>query len=180
MLSKTLIPNYSPDYKQCMKVPVLSTSKILMCKLFNYDIDESWVDWAIEMMEAGFESENLYMLAGISRPFNQFELQDLTNKVLKDLQLDFSDKDLVIKNYTYYIILNSINHPEKYLVVLRELKEICLNLNLDADYMNFYLLYFAKADLIESEMQWYWDDANRDNIDDIIKSQFTEWLINFR
>jgi len=32
---------------------VLSTYRILMKKAFNEDIDESWVEWALEMMEAG-------------------------------------------------------------------------------------------------------------------------------
>jgi hypothetical protein len=51
-----------------MKKPVLSTYKILKDKAFNADINESWVNWAIEMMEEGFESINLYELAGTTRP----------------------------------------------------------------------------------------------------------------
>ena len=64
---------------------VLSTYKILKGKAFNEDIDETWIDWAIEMMEAGYESDNLYMLAGETKPFRQFELQELTRKILEDL-----------------------------------------------------------------------------------------------
>jgi hypothetical protein len=79
-----------------MEITVLSTYKILKEKAFNSDISEAWVDWAIEMIGAGYESENLYELAGISRPYNQFELHDLTSKVLKDLELDFSNKELTI------------------------------------------------------------------------------------
>ena len=82
-----------------MRKPVLSTYKILKEKAFNSDIDESWVDWAIEMMEAGYEADSLYQLAGTLKPYNQFELQALTTLVLKDLQLDYSDKKKVLKNY---------------------------------------------------------------------------------
>ena len=60
---------------------VISTYKILKEKDFNSDINKSWIDWAIEMMEAGFETDSLYQLAGISKPYNQFELQELTSKV---------------------------------------------------------------------------------------------------
>src|SRR5688572_9020785 len=98
-----------------MKQPVLSTNKILMHKSMNHIIDESWIDWAIEMMEAGFESENLYMLAGTTKPYNQFELQDLTTKVFKDLNLDYSDRDLIIKNYVYFLIKTTLNDPTTYL-----------------------------------------------------------------
>jgi hypothetical protein len=158
-----------------MEITVLSTYKILKEKAFNSDISETWVDWAIEMIRAGYESENLYELAGISRPYNQFELHDLTNKVLKDLKLDFSDNEIVIRNYVYFLTSNSINKPETYLKTLRELKNICTDLELDKEYMDFYLLYFAKEDLTESENQWYWNGADRTNIDSIIREKFESW-----
>ena len=46
----------------------------------------------MEMMQAGYEAISLYELAGISKPYNQFELQELTERVLKDLKLDYSNK----------------------------------------------------------------------------------------
>jgi hypothetical protein len=158
-----------------MEITVLSTYKILKEKAFNSDISETWVDWAIEMIGAGYESENLYELAGISRPYNQFELHDLTNKVLKDLELDFSNKELTLRNYVYFIISNSINKPETYLKTLRELNTLCTELDFDKEYMDFYFLYFAKDDLIESETQWYWTGADRTNIDSIIRTTFENW-----
>jgi hypothetical protein len=158
-----------------MEITVLSTYKILKEKAFNSDISETWVDWAIEMIEAGYESENLYELAGISRPYNQFELHDLTSKVLKDLELDFSNKELTLRNYVYYIISNSINKPETYLKTLRELNTLCTELNFDKEYLDFYFLYFAKDDLIQYDSQSYWTGADKTNIDSIIKSTFENW-----
>lgn len=147
-----------------------------MKKAFNEDIDESWVEWALEMMEAGYESNNLYILAGITKPYNQFELQELANKVLADLNLDISDKSLTIRNYIYYILSTTINEPSKYLLTLMEIKDICIELDMEKEYMDFYLLYFAKDDLNESENQWYWDGADRNNIDEIIKDKFQEYI----
>ena len=158
---------------------VLSIYKILKAKAFNENIDESWIDWAIEMIEAGYESENLYMLAGKIKPYNQFELQELTDKVLQDLKLEYHDKDLVITNYVYYLISNSINRPATYYKTLQELKDICIQLNMNSKYMNFYLLYYAKDDLRVGEVQWYWDGADKNNIDCIIKEKFREWLNEF-
>lgn len=155
---------------------VLSTYRVLMKKAFNEDIDESWVEWALEMMEAGYESDNLYILAGITKPYNQFELQELTDKVLADLNLETSDKSLTIRNYVYYILSKTINEPSKYLETLKEVKDICIELDMDKEYMDFYLLYFAKDDLNELENQWYWDGADRNNIDKIIKEKFQEYI----
>ncbi|MBL7739271.1 MAG: hypothetical protein JNK14_08620 [Chitinophagaceae bacterium] len=158
---------------------VLSTYKILKAKAFNENIDETWVDWALEMMEAGYQSNNLYMLAGETKPFNQFELHELTRKVLEDLGFSYADKDAVLKNYVYYLIANSVDHPETYYKTLRELKNICQDLDLDSAYMGFYLLYYAKDDLTVDEVQWYWDGANRQNIDQIIKDYFRKWMNEF-
>ena len=147
-----------------------------MKKAFNEDIDESWIDWALEMMEAGYEAENLYILAGITKPYNQFELQELTDKVLADLNLRINDKLLTIRNYVYYIISKSMNEPNNYLKTLKEIKDICIGLDMDNEYMNFYLLYFAKDDLNESENQWYCDGADRSNIDKIVKENFQKYI----
>jgi hypothetical protein len=158
---------------------VLSTYKILKAKAFNENIDETWIDWALEMMEAGYHSDNLYMLAGETKPFNQFELHELTRKVLEDLGFTYADKDAVLRNYTYYLITKSVDHPESYFNTLRELKNICPDLDMDAGYMDFYLLYYAKDDLTVDEVQWYWGGANRENIDEIIQRQFKTWITEF-
>jgi hypothetical protein len=47
---------------------------------------------------------------------------------------------------------------------------------MESEYMDFYLLYFAKDDLNESENQWYWDGADKNNIDEIIKRKFQEYI----
>ncbi|WP_316822517.1 hypothetical protein [Pedobacter gandavensis] len=39
---------------------VISTYKILMKKSINHDIDEAWVEWAREMMQAGYESDQTF------------------------------------------------------------------------------------------------------------------------
>src|SRR5690606_14224144 len=130
--------------------------KILKEKAFNSDIDESWKEWAIEMIQANFEAESLYELAGISEPFNQFKLHDLAENVFKDLNLDYSDSKKVISNYIHCLISSSVDKPERYLETLKIFKDICSDSEMDSDYMDFYLLYFAKVDLSESGIQWYW------------------------
>lgn len=158
---------------------VQSTYKILKAKAFDENIDESWIDWAIEMVEAGYESNNLYMLAGETKPFNQFELKELTNKILHDLQLDYSNKHDVLTNYVYYLITSSIALPGTYLKTLCELRDIYYQLDMDVTYQDFFLLYYAKSDLSMDEVQWYYDGANRGNIDQIISDRFRQWLNEF-
>jgi len=162
-----------------MLQPVLSTYKILKEKACNADIDDSWVDWAIEMMHAGYEADSLFQLAGISRPFNQFELQDLTSKVLNDLQIDFSDKRKSITNYVYFLIKSNLNKPDKYYLMLKEFRDIYYELDMDSGMQNLALLYWAKDDLLYDDNQHYWDGANKTNIDNIIKEQFELYIDKF-
>jgi hypothetical protein len=162
-----------------MKTPVLSTYRVLKNKALNEDIDKSWIDWAVEMMKAGYESDNLYILAGITKPYNQFELQELTDNVLQDIGLDYSDKEITIRNYAYFLIKNSIQNPSTYLDTLREFKEIFYALNMHVEYQDFFSLYWAKEDLLESEHQSYWENATRENIDEIIKTEFQKFIGKF-
>jgi hypothetical protein len=134
---------------------VISTYRILKAKAFNEDVDESWIDWAIEMMEAGYQSDNLYMLAGATEPYNQFELHELTSKVLQDLHLHYSNKENVLNNYIYFLLSTSIDKPETYLKTLLELRDIYYQLGMDTRLKDFYLLYYAKDDLTIDEVQWY-------------------------
>ena len=159
-----------------MPQPVSSTYKILKEKSCNADIHSGWIDWAMEMIQAGFEVESLYELAGITVPYNQFELHDLTNRVLDDLNLDYSNKEKVLEDYAYYLISSHIEHKDQYSSVLKDLVEIYDELNMAEEYQNFADLYWAKMDLETSDVQWYWPSANKENIDNIIKEQFELWL----
>lgn len=158
--------------------PVKSTAEIVAFKVLNRDINKTWVDWAVEMLVAGFDTENLAILAGEFEPYNQFQLQDLTTKVLNELQLDFSDKDQTIKNYACYLIDKSLNNEHDSFKVLDILKDICIELDYEKYLYDFYSLYFAKDDLSYSENQWYWEGATRENIDKIIRDYFITWKIN--
>lgn len=157
---------------------VKSTVEILAFKALNRDIDRTWVEWAVEMLMAGFDTENLAILAGEYEPYNQFQLQALTTRAFDELQLDYSNKDQTIKNYSCYLIDKSLNGELNSFKVLAILKDICIELDYASYLYDFYLLYFAKDDLSYSDNQYYWNGADKDNIDKIILSYFTNWKIN--
>ncbi len=158
--------------------PVKTTAEILAFKALNRDIDKAWVDWAVDMLMAGYDTEHLIILAGESEPFNQFQMQELADKVLTELQLDYSDKDHAIKKYACYLIDKSLDGELDNFKVLDILKDICIELDYEKYLYDFYSLYFAKDDLFYSENQWYWDGATRENIEKIIEDYFTTWKTN--
>jgi hypothetical protein len=155
--------------------PVKTTVEILAFKALNRDVDQTFVDWAVDMLMAGYDTEYLTILAGGSEPFNQFQMQELTDKVLAELQLDYSDKDQTIKNYACYLIDKSLAGKLDNFKVLDILKDICIELDYEKYLYDFYSLYFAKDDLSYSENQWYWGGATRENIEKIITDYFKTW-----
>ncbi len=156
-------------------LPISSTYEILALKVLNRSVDNTWIDWAIKMLQSGHDTEHLLILAGEAPPYNQFELNSLTNKVLDELSLDYSDKDQTIKNYACYLIDEVFEGRRKAFTVLDILKDIYVEVGREGYLYDFYSLYYAKDDLIYSENQWYWDGADRTNIDTIILDYFKKW-----
>lgn len=155
-----------------------STAEILAFKALNRNINERWINWAVDMLMAGIETENLVILAGENKPYNQFELQSLTDRILNELDISIDDKDQIIKNYACYLIDKALKGEIQPFNVLDILKDICIELDYESYLYDFYSLYFAKEDLKYSDIQWYWPDANKENIDIIIHEYFIDWKCN--
>jgi hypothetical protein len=150
------------------------TVEIIAFKALNKDIDSKWIDWALEMLTAGFLFDSLSILAAERPPYNQFELHALTNRVFKDLGIDYSDTNQCIINYVHYLIDMLKNGDIDRISTLEILKN--LYNTTDYEYLyHYYLFYFAKSDLIASENQWYIDGIDRENIDFEIDQHFREW-----
>jgi hypothetical protein len=171
---------YNLSFLTCIMKYIKSTCEILALKILNKDVDEVWIDWANQMLVSGYETEHLTILAGISKPFNQFYLQELTSKVFHELSIDFSAPERIIKDYALYLIEEARGGVRTYFDVLGILKKICIERDYEKYLFNFYLLFFALDDLKYSEFQAYWPDADRNNIDSIISDYFNKWQIEYQ
>lgn len=156
--------------------PIPSTIEILAYKVLNRNVGETWINWAVNMLMEGFDTEYLVELTGASPLDNQFELQALSTKVLHELNLDYTDKDQIIKSYTCYLIGLALSGHMLPIKVLDIFQKLYIELDYESYLSDFYYLYFAKKDLINDEMQWYWMDADKNNIDSIIHNYFVQWL----
>ncbi|MEP1227382.1 MAG: hypothetical protein ABJL20_12970 [Ekhidna sp.] len=155
--------------------PIPRTYEILAWKVFNRSVDEKWADWAVEMMQAGFETESLSMLALLEKPYNQFELKELTDRILVELGLSYEDNETVIRNYATYLVDLGLKGEKELRVLLSSLRDIYYASDYNSEYLDFYLLSYAKEDLEFDEFQYYWNDADRTNIDEEILKVFRKW-----
>jgi len=154
---------------------VKSTYKILLDNASQNQSLEFCKDWALEMMEAGFETEHLILLAGLSANVNRFQLDDIINKALKELSLDTLSDEEIVCGYIYYLIDQALNSKMSTKVVLSILRDLCTDRDFDKELFNFYSLAYAKQELEEVGEQYYWEGANSDNINTIINTEFLEW-----
>ena len=154
---------------------VKSTYKVLVEKTLQGGSIEVWKDWSLEMMEAGFETEHLILLAGVSPHLNRFQLDDMIDKALQELSLDKMSNDEIIYGYVYYLINQALNSEMSIKVVLATLRDLCRDRGYDKELFNFYSLAYAQQELEEAGDQYYWEGANIDNINSIINTEFMEW-----
>jgi hypothetical protein len=158
---------------------VKSTYKVLINRVYPYESVDVWKDWALEMMEAGFETEHLILLAGLSADVNRFQLEEIIKHTLKELTLDAMPEEEIVYGYVYYLIDQALSLKMSTKVVLGTLRELCRDRDYDKKLFDFYLLSFARQDLEEAGEQFYWEGANNDNIDTIINAQFLEWKVKY-
>jgi len=109
----------------------------------GYALIEVWKDWALEMMEAGFETEHLILLAGLPTHINRFQLDDMVEKALKDLSLDTMSDDEIVYGYVFYLIDQAFNSKMSTKIVLHRLRDLCREREYDNKLFNFYLLAYA-------------------------------------
>ena len=157
-------------------IKVVESTYELLFRLKNSEpLGEEAVLWAIEMLESGFDTEYLRILAGVDKPYSHFHLSELVSRVFRELKISFPDDDKIIKNYIYFLVTLALDNKKDKYEVLRIAYLIHISRDYDSDFNDFALLHWAKDDLNYDAVQWYWPDATRENIDEIVIDFFRKW-----
>lgn len=140
------------------------------------DTNES-IDWAIEMMELGYESPTLHMLAGFTKPTNYFEVIDYVTDTVKELGLEMKKGDDAILSYASYYV-HQIASGQRVRENLTELYKFCQMRDYEDLVYDFYLLYWAWDDLDYEDTEYnnYWNGATRKNIEQVVIDEAKKWV----
>ena len=135
------------------------------------------IDWAIEMLELGYESRTLGMLASIKKPANDFEVIDYVKNAVEELGLKLRNGDDAILSYASYYV-NQIVREENIRENLNKLYKFCKSKDYEDLVYDFYLLYWAWDDLDYEDTgnNHYWDGARRNNIGRIVVDEAKKWV----
>lgn len=134
------------------------------------------VDWAISILEQGRDGRYLAMLAGISPPFNHFEIADYLDYSLRELGLTGISDSAAVTTYAAEQLRLTLAGEADLTSTLGIIKDLYVARDFQRELYDFYLLYFAYTDLQESEVQWYWEGATRENIVSIIRDRAKAFL----
>lgn len=143
--------------------------------LENINGDEC-IQWAIEMLQLGYETPSLLIVAGLPKSPNQWELHSYLKAALTELGLQEKAGEAATLSYSAYHIIKIAERQE----VKRNLAmmyEFCLRRDYDKLIFDFYLLYWAWQDLDYETVQHYWEGANRNNIEQIVVEKAKKWVV---
>ena len=139
---------------------------------FKYDII---IDWAIELLEENISTDTIQIVAGLQKPINVFEARKYIETILKDIDIPEYSKDKRIFLYSEKYVRNIADGID-IRTNLGKLSRICTSLDYEKIVYDFSLLYWAWDDLDYQDFQYYYPNANRDNIEAISKNVAIEWL----
>jgi hypothetical protein len=133
------------------------------------------VDWAIDIIGEGKETENVLILASFSNPIEKYEISPYVTAVLNELgleELQCDDALIAQAHFLLYKILRNEAIREN----LKSLSQLCINNNFEKRIMDFYLLNHGWRELEEIGANYYFDGEDLNNIEEVLKKAAKKWI----
>lgn len=139
---------------------------------FNYKIA---IDWAIELIREGKETDNILILASFSIPIEKHEISTYVTAVLNELGLEELEGDEALIAQTHFLLIRILK-DESIRENLQFLSQICINNDYDKRVINFYLLYHGWLELEDIGVNYYYRGVNLGNIEAVLKLEARIWI----
>ncbi len=148
---------------------VPETFEIMAMTVFDVEIDYKWIDWAKNMLNAGFVNENMRDFSN-QHPGNnvQEKLREQVEVLICEFNLDIP-KEYVLLNYICYLLQLFQSGKRTVLNVIQSLSNLYVASGISY-LLDFRLLYIAKINLDKTGNQNLWtkETLTSENIDDYI------------
>lgn len=155
----------------------LRTIEALALTTLNRVVDGRWVDWAVEMLDAGYESSSLVRLAGEPQPFNAFEMDSLVRRVFEELHLP-----MPVDGKRAALALASV-WVERFLsgeapmgVTLQKLSHLYFEAVSMPELSVFYLMQEGLRDLQDCEYSTHLPELTSENAEPLVRQRCEEWI----
>ncbi|NDV66861.1 hypothetical protein [Bacteroides sp. 224] len=174
-----------------MKKKIQEELDLLLAEtLLGVGYSSKYIDWALSLMERGYESENLYILASLDKN-ESYDIEKYLQKSVDDLGLTFHREEQYL--FDMYLssvprkVLNGEMHPQKGLAILEKMyletyyelesincPSVFMELAEDASLIGDYQIYYTGLthenldEVIIDEMKMFFLAKER-NIDDVLQ-----------
>ncbi len=138
----------------------------------NFDTDEA-VAWAVDMVQLGYDTSNLLMLAACAKPTNYFETIEYLRLALAELGMKPKyGEEAIISYCNYYLVKIATGFD-----IRKNLSIVYSNCQQLPVLLDFCLLHWAWDDLDHGNTyQEYWPNANNANIEQLVMQHAQKWL----
>ena len=136
------------------------------------------VKWSIEILKIGYETENLYILAGLDDE-NTIVREDYFFKSLNDLNFIIDNKESILKEYAFYISKKFINNNLNQDTAMNTMYHIYSELDYDLDLEIFYQITID-LEILEDIGSSPYANINLDNQDEFIFKKFQEYYSKYK
>ncbi|MCE3227451.1 MAG: hypothetical protein K0S32_2002 [Bacteroidetes bacterium] len=157
------------------KISPLTDKMVCFKEIPNFN-SEDCVTWAYDMLQLGYDSPSLVILAGFNKPLNYFEVTSYLTESLDELNIPIKEGEEAVSGYLRYLIREiSLGNKIKdnlYLIVLYVYQN-----DLDELYFDFLCLNWAWGDITYGyDYTDYWPGANKNNINSIVQKVAGKWM----
>jgi hypothetical protein len=156
-----------------------TTLEILARRMLERESGQECVDWAIAMLEVGYESRSLLVLAGLTPPFNHFEVSSFRDRALQEIRPPELGIEDPVNAHVAEIVFEAIYDAGTLRDVFARVANLAIELGYPLDLQPFFNLHFAAQDLLHSDMQWYWPGATNDNIEEIMVQEARRFVARY-
>ena len=158
------------------KYPELTYKMLGHTVVESFDYNDA-IDWAIQMLQAGYETPSILLLAGTTKPTNYFDTESTLTSAFNELHIPMPIEEHAIIAYaTYYALqLKAGKDIKQNLEVLSELAFMeGESYHRMSDFSLLRDAWTHIDDLFYEQL--YWPAVNEDNIEDITKECANDWL----
>lgn len=161
----------------------LATLGVLLDRALERLSGEACVEWAISLLLEGRDGRFLRRLAGMTPPFNHFEMADLRDRALAEQGLGAAPPPENVAHAYVAARLESVlsSGPDAIGAVLDEAANLYHALDLDSGLQDLAFLAFARDDFRTGErVSFHWQAATPETLDGIVREKAIEFVLLHR
>jgi len=156
----------------------LTIAAFFYARSVSRGLSSDYVDWATAMLEHGHDSKNLRMLAGLESD-NTFEAREHFLQAMRELGLSEPDPHTAMRAYACELAQQLASGTLDPTAGVRHLYDMCVTESYRRDFMIWYELDDALADIAAGNHPWTYPALTPENQSKVIREEAIKFMDAF-